>query len=1481
MGIALAVVTLTPSTMPSPAVSATAIDADPPILEEVAVSPDLALPGDTVTVTWRLSDASGVTFTTAFIKNPSGGFLSGCGGSAATLISGSETDGTYQQSCVIPSSAPSGTYAVLLSADDPSGFRYEDSSAVTFTVTGEGGDADPPTLEEVAVSPDLALPGDTVTVTWRLSDASGVTFTTAFIKNPSGGFLSGCGGSAATLIDGSQTDGTYQQTCGIPLSAPPGTYSVLLSADEPSGFRYEDSSAVTFTVTGEGGDTDPPVLTFASATPTPARPGDTVTLTWRLSDASGVTFTTAFIRNPSGGSLSGCGGSAATLIDGSQTDGTYQQTCVMPSNAPIGRYTVGIQAEEPNGNTYSEPAVHSLEVSSSVSKATLVDITADTVPINAGDDVTITWTLTGVNGLPSSSIYLGKQGGATLPQCGRSIRYLSTQDLTRTFQTTCSIPETAAGGRYSISVLANDQFYGQSQGIAGATLHVDGGLGDTQRPQITSIEVLPNPPLPGEPMTIRWTISDDSEIEASNAVLTTNAGAGLNWCGEASQVPQDGDDKAFEVICGIPPLAPAGPYLVSVSAVDTVGYYSDGDQSLSFSIDTTFGDISPPRIDNVNFSEGVVSPGDTVYLTLNLSDASGIDYYMVDILSNEWDVLGDCSTFVDAGDVNEVIAGFSCQIPEDTPGGTYPVAVRAMDLIGNELDERLAASLVVKSEDTIILSGIVETPIGEPVTGGSVSLSQGNTRYTARTLNDGSFIVGAPADSAYSLRLALAGARVGDVALPDGAYFSIDGFPLQADATQNLVIPSLYRVAITVRDTSGAPASGVEVRRTYADGLLPSGYEMIAGRATQGSLGFEFGYRLLEGVPTITTNNLGTVDVWLLDDFLEALSLSRKISGGVTATTVEVIDQELTGDDAIEVALVDAVAWNGVLRSSTGEPIPGAQVILAKQWPQYSAQTNEKGEFAIGAPVDSGYTLTVATYEASLGDVRFPAVSLSTSGINLTSNRTQDLSLPPLYRVDISVTDPSGKPVSGAGLSRSSLGGGAGELPSGYEFFPGAPVSGTVASFGYTLQNGREQNQTNPNGTIAVWTFPSTIDILNVRRRVESTTVFHPVRPGLTVRQDTTLDIRIGRQVTLSGVVQTADGVPVPAAGMFIGQMGLGQTLQTDEGGRFSIALQAGSDFELGVSIDNIRVGQVRLPDHSFRIEGFAVEDDSEVILTLPPLREIELTVLDRSGRAVTYSDVSQFPSFSSNTLVRGGFQLLQGYPTRQYPSGFGYLIEGDNEVTSTDENGRISLLTFPGMVYGFVVRSNTSHDLTYFGAEVDASENTSVTVPQANQAVLPWREVPPYILPPIMLSAPHGSTIDFLVNDPIDPDMLPDGVTPVAGSIAFRVSGVVPGATITVKLRIAPDVPLDRVPFDSVFKMSGGGLVDITDDVTITNNEIAYQVTDGSFGDEDGVANGIIVDPVVPAIGRPGPQPPNQPPYHRPVIDLGRYLESELPDTR
>ena len=77
-------------------------------------------------------------------------------------------------------------------------------------------------------------------------------------------------------------------------------------------------------------------------------------------------------------------------------------------------------------------------------------------------------------------------------------------------------------------------------------------------------------------------------------------------------------------------------------------------------------------------------------------------------------------------------------------------------------------------------------------------------------------------------------------------------------------------------------------------------------------------------------------------------------------------------------------------------------------------------------------------------------------------------------------------------------------------------------------------------------------------------------------------------------------------------------------------------------------------------------------------------------------------------------------------------------------------------------------------------------------------------------------------------------------GVIAFNVAGLAPGGTASVVLTFPAPIPANA----KIFKTDSGGFHDFPWAV-ISGNTVTLTLTDGEAGDADGVANGVIDDPV------------------------------------
>ena len=130
---------------------------------------------------------------------------------------------------------------------------------------------------------------------------------------------------------------------------------------------------------------------------------------------------------------------------------------------------------------------------------------------------------------------------------------------------------------------------------------------------------------------------------------------------------------------------------------------------------------------------------------------------------------------------------------------------------------------------------------------------------------------------------------------------------------------------------------------------------------------------------------------------------------------------------------------------------------------------------------------------------------------------------------------------------------------------------------------------------------------------------------------------------------------------------------------------------------------------------------------------------------------------------------------------------------------------------------------------------------------------------PYVTLAAPEGTSLrEVATIDPASlPEPPPEALSLPAGLLSFTVDGVAPGATIEIEVLVDGGV----TGADRYFKFHDGAWLDFTDHAAFNGDSILLAMTDGGLGDDDGEANGRIVDPGGPALQvtsfPPGLDPP------------------------
>jgi hypothetical protein len=109
-----------------------------------------------------------------------------------------------------------------------------------------------------------------------------------------------------------------------------------------------------------------------------------------------------------------------------------------------------------------------------------------------------------------------------------------------------------------------------------------------------------------------------------------------------------------------------------------------------------------------------------------------------------------------------------------------------------------------------------------------------------------------------------------------------------------------------------------------------------------------------------------------------------------------------------------------------------------------------------------------------------------------------------------------------------------------------------------------------------------------------------------------------------------------------------------------------------------------------------------------------------------------------------------------------------------------------------------------------------------------------------VQVSVPGGLQLTNLTASPVTES--PDGSTPLVGAVSYEVAGLALGASVDVTVML----PRGSNP-TTVYKEQAGTEADMASHASISGDTLVLHLKDGGYGDEDGVANGVIVDPIVP----------------------------------
>jgi hypothetical protein len=329
--------------------------------------------------------------------------------------------------------------------------------------------------------------------------------------------------------------------------------------------------------------------------------------------------------------------------------------------------------------------------------------------------------------------------------------------------------------------------------------------------------------------------------------------------------------------------------------------------------------------------------------------------------------------------------------------------------------------------------------------------------------------------------------------------------------------------------------------------------------------------------------------------------------------------------------------------------------------------------------------------------------------------------------------------------------------------------------------------------------------------------------------------------VQLSGVVRDAVGQPVSGASVGFGSSGI----VTGDDGSYDLHVVPGTNADLKVTVSKFSGGSPLSTSLTIDSAAFTVSADTVENVTLPAAVRAHVHVIDANSAPVSGATVAVFPSSDEHITFAG--TLDDDTPTTV--TWDATLYGGSGDQCQTDSTGACDLWAMPGVTvpvvaYLFAPPLPPGYPTqTCCGADGQVTfdaQPTDTTIQIPNVVVLsssgPFNGA-------VTVGSTAGTALTHVSTQSIPDATLPPGTVALVGQISYTVTNVPVGGSADVVVSL----PAGSNP-TKVYKLSNGSLNDLTSFATFSGNTIVLHLTDGGPGDEDGVANGVIVDPIIPA---------------------------------
>lgn len=735
-----------------------------------------------------------------------------------------------------------------------------------------------------------------------------------------------------------------------------------------------------------------------------------------------------------------------------------------------------------------------------------------------------------------------------------------------------------------------------------------------------------------------------------------------------------------------------------------------------------------------------------------------------------------------------------------------------------------------------------------PLSGVKLVFSSGSQQaeLTTYTNSSGDYTAQVPNADDYDLSFEVHGST--GTPLPRWSSTHLTALALSGDTELSVTMPSAIGIDVHVTSDAGADIAGAQVMLTsgfYGSTSAPTISGSNVGATT--SLGFSGTYS--DSPLQYVTSASGHATIWTYA-FPNALSALLRYTtpegwGLVRDFTVN----PTTPTKNVVLSLPQAHPVHTVISYSSGSgTVPLANAAVLVQSPSMlitrNYTTDANGVIDGMLPPANDYEFWIETHTA--GTIPLPGnIFLQVTAVHITETATVGITLPAATAIPIKVSDTSGNALAGAKVCFYA---GSSSGSSAVPALSGAATGATVSAFMFAggWNDNCKVSLTNSDGvaTLWAWSGPAKLDGY-VRYTTPSG---FTANAAFSVPSDASSPYAVSMDlpalVTVSGTLRftKADGTFAPIANKHFsfdgGPGAIQQTVTTDANGQFSTQIPKGSNYSW--TLEWLPGLKDPLPASLWvHLDKLAFSDDGALNVTLPRAHKISVHLTDALGQPITtgYATTGAGAHYGSSETMTISGNLGSEFTQNLSFSG------GYNDVglkAYPDANGIATLWSFAGpstvdaqAVYlapsGFhatkMVQFNPAFDQT-----IEATFST-VAVAESAGAVNGA----------IAAFAPEGATFSAFDLRPSTANEVPDGAFDVTGVLHYVVTGLTPGAAAAIRFELPGNIPATEV-----FKIINGQLVDIGGIASISGQTVTVIVTDGGTGDDDGLINGTIVDPIL-----------------------------------